>query len=48
MLLVKPKAVIATDHPMNVENGRVDEATHAKNTAELALREAIFEAVHGE
>ena len=48
MLLVDPEAVIAADHAVDVEHGRVHEAADAENAAELALGEAIFEAVHGE
>ena len=46
MLLVDPEAVIAADHAVDVEHGGMNEAADAEDAAELALGEAVFEAVH--
>src|SRR5207249_1991599 len=46
VLLIHPKAVIATHHSVDVENSRVNEAADAEDAAELAFGEAVFEAVH--
>ena len=47
MLLVDPKAVIAADHPVDVEHGGVHQSANGENAAELALGKAVLEAVHG-
>ena len=47
MLLVDPEAVIAADHAVDVKHGGMNEAADAKHAAELALGQAVFEAMHG-
>jgi hypothetical protein len=46
MLLVEPEPVIPADHPVDVEYGGMHEAADAEHAAELALGQAIFEAMH--
>jgi hypothetical protein len=47
MFLIDPKAVVAANHAVDIEDGGMHKSADAKNTAELAFGEAVFKAMHG-